>query len=482
MLVRDASRWQPCLWVAIGTVLVAVSLVVFGCGRGQEPPVLLGFDPPSPAVAVGGSIYIRLTYEQKDARLYEFSWTVEAGTIIGNGLSAVTYEAPDTPGTYRFSVTLPYGGGRQTVSLDGTVTVLAAPALTTASDVAARGRKGDVAHVSTPSSIIAKIRQQGRFTAAVYEDFSPFSFVDADGKRVGFDVDVMREFARRWIGDAHAVRLVPVVADDRIAALRQGKADIIAAALTNTPARQEQIAFSHTYFQDGQRLLVPERDQVADLCDLQGKTVVVTRGSTAVHNVQERAAECGFAVDLIYADTHPQAVQAVLSGEADAFSTDGLALQQFARNKPLKVVGNHFSEEPYGLGLAQGDETFRHLVNLTLEVMYADGTLAAIYQKWFQDSLRPYPIPALVKTAADPELLKLATTDAPPLFVPMPVSPPVSKEYVVQKGDTLSHIAGKFYGDVSPRSWTRIYNANKAVIGANPSRIRIGMRLTIPEP
>ena len=45
---------------------------------------------------------------------------------------------------------------------------------------------------------------------------------------------------------------------------------------------------------------------------------------------------------------------AVLTGEADAFSTDGLALERLATGRPLKVVGNHFSQEPYGGGSAQG--------------------------------------------------------------------------------------------------------------------------------
>jgi nucleoid-associated protein YgaU len=53
--------------------------------------------------------------------------------------------------------------------------------------------------------------------------------------------------------------------------------------------------------------------------------------------------------------------------------------------------------------------------------------------------------------------------------------------YVVQPGDTLSRIAGKVYGDVAPRSWRRIYEANRAAIGDDPSRIQVGMRLTIPQ-
>jgi ABC-type amino acid transport substrate-binding protein len=250
--------------------------------------------------------------------------------------------------------------------------------------------------VQQPSRL-AKIKQQGRLTAAVQDDF-PFSFLDAQQQRVGFDVDLMREFARRWLGDADAVTLVPVTTDRRIPTLLEGNVDLIAAALTNTPARQQQIAFSHTYLQDGQRLLVPEHAEVNDMCDLQGKIIVVTRGSTAIDNVQAQARVCGFTAQLLYVASHAEAVVAVLKGEADAFSTDGLALERLATGRPLKVVGNHFSQEPYGVGLPKGDEPWRRLVNLTLEVLYADGTLAAMYQKWFQDRVRPYPIPPSTRT------------------------------------------------------------------------------------
>jgi nucleoid-associated protein YgaU len=278
------------------------------------------------------------------------------------------------------------------------------------------------------------------------------------------------------------VTLVPVPTDRRIPTLLEGKVDLIAAALTNTPARQQQIAFSHTYLQDGQRLLVPEHAGVNDMCDLQGKIIVVTRGSTAIDNVQAQASVCGFTAQLLYVASHAEAVEAVLKGEADAFSTDALALERLVTGRPLKVVGNYFSKEPYGLGLPKGDETLRRLVNLTLEVMDADGTLAAMYQKWFQHSLRPYPIPPFYKDTADPALLALVTTNAPPLFAPVADSPPPSERYVVQKGDTLSRIAGRVYGDVSPQAWKRIYDANKVAIGADPSRLRIGMQLTIPNP
>ena len=328
---------------------------------------------------------------------------------------------------------------------------------------------------------VEAIVARGRLVAAVESDFAPFSFED-DGGRVGFDVDMMREFARRWLGDPDAVTFVPVPSDQRIATLQEGGADLIAAALTRTAEREEVIDFSQTYFKDGQRLLVAEDAEVVGPCDLAGKKVAAVAGTTSLDNIKAEAAACGFDIedDLVVLERSDQAVAALLAGEIDAFTSDGVALERLADGQPLKVVGNHFSEEPYGFGIARGDDRLRRLVDLTLQEMDRDGTYAAIYQKWFGDDLSPYPLQADAGLAGDEQLVALATTDLPPLFEPVAAKPPAGGEYVVQPGDTLSTIAGRLYGDVAPGAWRTIWEANRAVIGDDPNRLRVGMRLTLP--
>jgi nucleoid-associated protein YgaU len=63
---------------------------------------------------------------------------------------------------------------------------------------------------------------------------------------------------------------------------------------------------------------------------------------------------------------------------------------------------------------------------------------------------------------------------------PRPEEPPTpaASSYTVASGDSLSKIARRFYGNAS--QWRPIYEANKAVIGANPDLIKPGQVLTIP--
>ncbi len=50
--------------------------------------------------------------------------------------------------------------------------------------------------------------------------------------------------------------------------------------------------------------------------------------------------------------------------------------------------------------------------------------------------------------------------------------------YTTKSGDSLWNIAKKFYGDGS--QYTKIYNANKKLIGSNPNIIKADITLTIP--
>lgn len=72
--------------------------------------------------------------------------------------------------------------------------------------------------------------------------------------------------------------------------------------------------------------------------------------------------------------------------------------------------------------------------------------------------------------------------------VKQPARPPVVNKgtvnkpggtYTVKKNDNLSKIAFSVYGKAS--KWRDIFNANKKVIGANPDKIQIGMKLVLPK-
>ena len=80
--------------------------------------------------------------------------------------------------------------------------------------------------------------------------------------------------------------------------------------------------------------------------------------------------------------------------------------------------------------------------------------------------------PALASPVASPSAVTSTATS------PAPTPEVAGQTYEVQSGDTLATIAQQFYDDGT--QWRRIYDANKDTIGADPDKLKIGMKLTIP--
>jgi polar amino acid transport system substrate-binding protein len=516
----------------VGVLTAVATLFIAGCGAEPTPPRLVHFSPAVLLVPTEEAITVRVIYERNDFELTSFAWAVEAGDIEGDGTAEIVYTAPGEPGDYQISVTAAYGEGEEAgeQSLDGVIKVIpgtsrlvaevagepdqsreapaaeesTGPEVATSETAPQDGEDSPDGDANQPDdspgsdqsaapgpaagsaaeegSRLDRILAEKQLTAAVQISFRPFSFSDDDGKRVGFDVDLVREFARRWLDDPTAATLVPVPSAERIPTLLAGEVDIVAAALTKTPARAELVDFSLTYFKDGQRLLVAEGSEIASVCDLASQPVAAIADSTSLDNLKQQAAVCGFELNdnLVVFESHADALAALLDGQVAAFTSDGVALESFAAGQPLKVVGNHFSEEPYGIAVPKGDQRLKDAVDATLKAMADDGTYAAIYERWFGDAIAPYPLEEVELTTDPAELEPLVETSAPPLFEPRGSGPEAIAEYVVEAGDTLSKIAGRVYGDVSPTSWQRIYEANRELIGDDPSRIEVGMTLAIP--
>ena len=101
------------------------------------------------------------------------------------------------------------------------------------------------------------------------------------------------------------------------------------------------------------------------------------------------------------------------------------------------------------------------------------------------------PTPSVAPTAAAPA--PAASPQRPALASPAPSptvaasapaaatatpEPAAADTYEVQSGDTLLTIAQQEYGDQT--QWRKIYDANRDVIGSDPDKLKIGMKLKIP--
>ncbi len=170
------------------------------------------------------------------------------------------------------------------------------------------------------------------------ESSPPFSFLDQANRPIGYSLElceaIVEEIAVEVDDPNLKIEYVKVTSDDRIAAVMQNKIDLECGSTTANAERAKQVAFSPLMFVAGTKLMVPKGSAISAPKDLQGKTVVVTKGTTneqAMHAVDKKFA---LGLNIVTAADHEQSYQMLADGKADAFATDDILLSALiARHK-----------------------------------------------------------------------------------------------------------------------------------------------------
>ncbi len=124
------------------------------------------------------------------------------------------------------------------------------------------------------------IRSRNVFRCGVYENVPGLSALDAQGVRVGFDVDYCHAMAAAILGDPSRVEFRTMTLAQGIPALRSGEVDMIALALTYTIQRDTELGldFMGPTLYSGHAFMVHRRTGATRLADLNGATICVVAG------------------------------------------------------------------------------------------------------------------------------------------------------------------------------------------------------------
>ena len=239
-------------------------------------------------------------------------------------------------------------------------------------------------------SYMRTIQDHGRLVAGVSADTKLFGFLNPfDGQIEGFDIDVLHQIAQAIFGDPNKIEYRAMTGSERINKIRDGSVDLVGRTFTITCDRRQQIDFSSVYFDAGDKVLVRKDSTARGIQDLGGKKVCTTAGSTAIPHLNAVPSK---PVPYILAD-FTDCLVAFQNGEVAAISTDDAILAGLAKQDPYaKIVGDRFSDEPYGLGVSLNHPEFTRFVNGVLDQMRANGTWTRLYNQWLT-SLGPTPTP-----------------------------------------------------------------------------------------
>ncbi len=244
---------------------------------------------------------------------------------------------------------------------------------------------------------LKKIKDSGTITLGARESSAPFSYSLGGTQFVGFSVDLMLKVVDRLKSELKMPELkytiIPFTAQNRIPLIQNGTLDFECSSTTNTSERQQQVAFSTSFFVIGTRLLTAKDSGIKDFGDLKGKNLSTTAGTTSERLINKYNEAQNAAINVMAARENTQSFLAVDSGRAVAFMMDDAILYgERAKSKnPEKwvVVGTPMSREAYGCMMRKDDAPFKKLVDETLTAEMKSGAINVLYKKWFESPIPP---------------------------------------------------------------------------------------------
>jgi glutamate/aspartate transport system substrate-binding protein len=244
---------------------------------------------------------------------------------------------------------------------------------------------------------LGKIKESGQITIGYRESSIPFSYLDANGKPIGYSMDLCARIVDAIRTELKMPNLKvaynPVTSGTRVPMMLGGMIDLECGSTSNLVAREKQVAFGYTTFVTGIRMLVKADSGITSISQLDNKPVVTTIGTTS--DALIKASEHGKHVDVknLYGKDHADSFRMVESGRAVAFVMDDVLLAGLIANasnpKEFAIVGEPFRVEPYAIMLRKDDPQFKALVDETLAGLMKSGDIVKIYDKWFMGPIPP---------------------------------------------------------------------------------------------
>jgi ABC-type amino acid transport substrate-binding protein len=247
-----------------------------------------------------------------------------------------------------------------------------------------------------------KIKGSGVLTIGTRTGSPPFAYVNKNNEWVGFTIDLVEMLVKpeveKAVGRPVKVEKKESTPPTRIPLLSSNAVDLIAGTMTDTAERRQSVDFSLTFFYTGAQFMVKKGSPIKSINDISGKRIAAQQGSTNAKILREKHPKA----QLREFPDQPAAFQALAQGQVDAYTNDGIQLFGLKAKAPKPddwdVVGDFYSEEPYGMAMRKGDAKFKAAVDAGLRKGLEGGKYFEIYDKWFGSKGElPYPMTPQVK-------------------------------------------------------------------------------------
>lgn len=230
------------------------------------------------------------------------------------------------------------------------------------------------------------VKKAGVIKVGTSADYPPFESVDENGNKVGFDIELMTEVAKRL-----DVKLewVDMPFDSLIAAVQEGKIDAAISAFNYSEERDQAIDFSEAYYTSEDAFTVAENfsGAIVNPEDVAGYKVGVQTGTTQDTWLTDTLVTGGKLPEenLFHYDRVDQAMLDLQNGRIDVMMSDYIPAQALAEQLGgLKIVYHGvLSSGPMNIVIPDKDAELQKAINEILKQLQDEGFIDALAVKYF---------------------------------------------------------------------------------------------------
>ena len=232
------------------------------------------------------------------------------------------------------------------------------------------------------------IHETATLRVAYRTDSRPFSYLDAQGRPVGYTIELCERIARsleQQLNVTLAIKWVPVDERTRFEAIINDSADMECGSTTVSLSRMQIVDFSSVVFADSTGVLVKSGRQLSLFNNMAGKNIGVVAGTTNERAVRDQLARRNISATLVEFRDRREGIAALARGDLDGFASDKLvllALAQAANLQDVTLLPEDLSFEPFAIMLPRGDWAFRLAVNTALARVFRSGEIVGLYTKY----------------------------------------------------------------------------------------------------
>ncbi|MGB8984683.1 MAG: amino acid ABC transporter substrate-binding protein [Anaerolineales bacterium] len=220
-------------------------------------------------------------------------------------------------------------------------------------------------------TILARVKERGTLVCGVHTELLGFGYLDANGRNVGFDIDLCRAVAAAVLGDPEKIEPVSITAADRGPVLQTAEVDLVVRNMTWTSKRDAEWGnFASVMFYDGQGFLVRSDAGIETLEDMDGAAICVTTGTTTEKNLATALADAGVTYEAVTFEETSAVYGAYEEGRCDIATSDksqlAAARAGFQNPPEHAILDITISKEPLTPAVPTGDDQWFDIVKTVM--------------------------------------------------------------------------------------------------------------------